>query len=529
MPERAQVSIVDYSGRKCQGDIPTNVTVRQILPYLVRELKLPVEGMGGTPIKYYLMLETNEGTVRLDEEAILAETGVQDGVVLVVLRITSKIQHDEIGNGPNPVTKKEYLPELPDDNHFNEPLDVDQWISPISDKILSKTGGQDSTEKTLSPYKVALPDFAFLDYPVDVALLIYRDSVRYGLDIHAEYQKQRFSIDMSLHDLQALSKEFQQEMQTITRENSDEEPSTVEVVEKNLRPLAEIGHYAFKKIFSDQTAEAAIKSLMILSRYLCFEINTEEFFLPWELLYDVSLEEPLSFENFWGMKYVITRTIVRKDRRSFSPIIRFENAPTVGLLTYRGLPHVTKIEIPFFEELERTCKIKLSKLDSLNPDQKEVDNEYGKLKKFLQEPHNLLHFACHAFYNDKFPASSHILLSEEFSIFLRNMVAYKISINGPPLIIMNACETGNINPLYTSYFAAEFLNYGALGVVATECAVNDAFAADFTQQLYPHLLQGKPLGESLLLTRRFFLEKYQNPSGLLYSMYAPPSTRLLKQ
>ena len=93
---------------------------------------------------------------------------------------------------------------------------------------------------------------------------------------------------------------------------------------------------------------------------------------------------------------------------------------------------------------------------------------------------------------------------------------------------MNACETGNLNPLYTSYFAKAFLKCGARGVVATECAVPDAFAADFAEQLYTHLLAGEPLGESLLAARRYFLENYHNPSGLLYSMYAPPTIRLLQ-
>jgi hypothetical protein len=91
---------------------------------------------------------------------------------------------------------------------------------------------------------------------------------------------------------------------------------------------------------------------------------------------------------------------------------------------------------------------------------------------------------------------------------------------------MNACETGNLNPLYTSYFAKFFLDREARGVVATECTVPDSFAADFTEQLYNHLLVGKTLGESLLATRKHFLDEYHNPSGLLYSMYAPPSTRL---
>ena len=93
---------------------------------------------------------------------------------------------------------------------------------------------------------------------------------------------------------------------------------------------------------------------------------------------------------------------------------------------------------------------------------------------------------------------------------------------------MNACETGNLNPLYTSRFVAAFMRAGALGVVATECALPDIFAARFAKKLYLYLLKGKPLGASLLATRQYFLKKYHNPSGLLYSMYAAPSIKIVR-
>ena len=125
------------------------------------------------------------------------------------------------------------------------------------------------------------------------------------------------------------------------------------------------------------------------------------------------------------------------------------------------------------------------------------------------------------------PAKQYMLLSDEFPISLQDLEVYEITIHGHPLIIMNACETGNLNPLYTSHFVGSFLKYGARGVVATECAVPDSFAADFAHKLYGHLLAGELLGESLLATRRYFLHEYHNPSGLLYSMYAPPSIRLM--
>ena len=108
------------------------------------------------------------------------------------------------------------------------------------------------------------------------------------------------------------------------------------------------------------------------------------------------------------------------------------------------------------------------------------------------------------------------------------MVVYELSIPEHPLVVLNACETSDRNPLYTSNFAAAFLKYGARGVVATECEVPDAFAADFAETLYGYLFKETPLGESLLATRQYFLSENADPSGLVYSMYAPPSIRLIK-
>jgi CHAT domain-containing protein len=168
--------------------------------------------------------------------------------------------------------------------------------------------------------------------------------------------------------------------------------------------------------------------------------------------------------------------------------------------------------------------ISLLQLRALDPEKKR--EEFKEFQRFWGNALNVVHFACHAFYEDGSPEMSHLLLSDEFRISLMDLVNYELTITDHPLIIMNACETGNLNPLYTSYFAEAFLEHGVRGVVATECTVPDAFAADFAEQLYTHLLAGERLGTSLLATRRYFLEKYFNPTSLLYSMYAPQSLRL---
>ncbi len=370
-----------------------------------------------------------------------------------------------------------------------------------------------------------IPPVVFQNYPIDIHIRIYQEGARYGADIFAVGRSQRVPIEMSPQDLVALNRRLQEEMQAVASEMAGEKPTAAEL-EAQLRPLAEVGHYTFKRVFGSPDAWAAIQELLTLSRRVSIQIASEDFFLPWELVYPVSMDKPLSYGHFWGINYIISRIIVQAARPGafVSPVIFVASRPKLGLLTYSGLPGVADKEIPFFEKLADDGMIALFKLRALDSEKKR--EEFKVFRSFWEKALDLVHLACHAFYDDELPNLSYILLSDEFPISLQDIEVYDITLSGHPLIIVNACGTGNLNPLYTSHFAATFLKHGARGVVATECEVPDAFAAEFAKRLYTHLLVGEPLGESLLATRRYFLGKYHNPSGLLYSMYAPPSIRL---
>jgi hypothetical protein len=373
-----------------------------------------------------------------------------------------------------------------------------------------------------------IPSLAFQDYPVDIHLRIYREGARYGLDIFAVGQMQRMPIEMSPQDLERLNKLLQKAIGAVATENAEDWLPTAVELKEQLTPLAEAGYYAFRQVFGHHDALAAVRQLLTLSPNISIQVASEDFFLPWELIYPVNPNKSLSYRHFWGINHIISRIIVQAARPGafVSPVIPVPVRPNLGLLTYCGLPYVVEKEIPFFEKLDEDGKIALFKLRPLDPGKKQ--EEFEEFKRFWNGTLNLAHVACHAFYEYESPSLSRILLSDEFPVTLMDMEVCGITINGHPLVIMNACETGNLNPLYTSYFAAAFLKYGARGVVATECTVPDAFAADFAEKLYTELLTGRTLGESLLATRRYFLSKYHNPSGLLYSMYAPPSIRLAK-
>jgi len=382
------------------------------------------------------------------------------------------------------------------------------------------------TSKT--PYAVSdIPPVDSRNYNVDVQIRIYRDGERFGADIFAEEQVQRVPIEMTVHDVKELNDLLQKSMDDIVWKYGAGEESTSFKDYPPALSIVEAGHFAFMKIFGHSAALDVIKNIMKLSRKITLQIVSEDFFLPWELLYPLSPGNQLSYEHFWGMNFVIARIIPRQRRPEafIHPTIKFSSCPNLGFLADVSMPAVASKEAPFLERLQSSGQIQLSRLQTLDADNKISGIE--EFKDFWNQTFELAHFAGHASYVTDTPSRSYLMISTDFPITLQDFEIYGFEIKGNPLFIMNACETGNLNPLYTSHFATTLLNHGARGVVATEWAIPDSFAADFAEQLYNRLLAGDQLGDSLLAARRHFLSIKHNPLGLLYSMYAQPSTRLV--
>ena len=109
------------------------------------------------------------------------------------------------------------------------------------------------------------------------------------------------------------------------------------------------------------------------------------------------------------------------------------------------------------------------------------------------------------------------------------MIAYDLSLGHNPLVVLNGCGTGNINPLYVSNLVGMFIECGARGVIATECDIPDQMAAKFSEQLYTYLIEGKELGTSLTLTRNDLVKTYNSPFPLVYALYSSPNYRFSKE
>lgn len=381
----------------------------------------------------------------------------------------------------------------------------------------------DLTESTITD----LAPIEYQDYNVDLVIRIFNEGARYSADLLTKDESHRIGIDVSPHDLELLSLQFQEALQPLVNEYADTGPGRDEETERaaRLHTLARRGYYAFSEVFNDDIG--LIKRLLAGDKVRTVQVVSEDFILPWELMYPVSPENP-QIEQFWGMKHKFSRIVVQGSRPGAfaSPSISVDGRPRIGLLADESLPCVLGQDLPLFRQLAKQGQIELQVLRAFNADHRQ--EELKDLRAFLGGDYDIVHFACHAKYNRTTPSASAIVVTNEFPVRVDDLTISEINFRNHPLVILNACEMADMNPLYTASFARAFLKRGARGVVATECSVPDGFAAEFGRELYRRLLPpiAKNLGDALYETRWHFWARGEDPSGLLYSMYAPPSIKL---
>jgi len=360
----------------------------------------------------------------------------------------------------------------------------------------------------------------FDDFPVDIQLIIQSAAGGgyTGTLTACMGKSHRFPLQLTPRDVKAFNTQLQQDIEWVASNFTE-----TGVDNRVLALLAETGNYVFKRIFPEGPARNLIRKALAMAKII--QIWSDGFAIPWELLYD-SNPADVDVKKFWGMKYIVARTLIQDGGAEdiASPVIH-SSRPAVGLVAYNQLKYVAMHEIPVLQKLHRDKRIQLSHLAALDRDEREQGLvDFGR---FLSKNRHLMHFACHAHELDPVD-HSYLCISNEFPISIKDFYVREYIIGGNPFVILNACLTSVINPLYTSYWAAEFLKRGVRGVLATELHIPDQFASAFVTELYAHVLESKTIGEALQATRQHFWLQQQNPLGLAYALYASPSFRIVK-
>ena len=96
-----------------------------------------------------------------------------------------------------------------------------------------------------------------------------------------------------------------------------------------------------------------------------------------------------------------------------------------------------------------------------------------------------------------------------------------------PIVILNACQTGNQNFSLTGIqgWATRFLEAGASVFIGTLWSVNDETAFNFVKEFYNQLASGISLGESVKNARNK-CKKEVDTSWLAYQLYGHPNSKI---
>lgn len=372
-----------------------------------------------------------------------------------------------------------------------------------------------------------LPPLRVFDYSPDITLTIRPHGREYEADIRARDDYfDRFPISMTPSQVGALNTRLRIVLQELVCD-TDELSLPPKKSAQFLQELASVGSLAFKEIFRNRLTEITqlLKSFPT-QQPASLQIVSEDFSIPWELMFEGNSLSGPQIDGFWGTTRLISRIVVYPVRAVSE--MKCDVAPTVGLVADHRLESVSEREIPFFLDLDKRSHIRLRRLRDLRPNVR--DQELRFVSRFFRDNSlNIAHFACHATWSEDDPYSSAIEPPVDFSVSCQDIENMGLSLQGSPLVFLNACETGNVRPEYALFFSKQFLQCGARAVVATHCEVPDRFASAFAERFYRRFLDGEPAGASLLATRRAFAVEDRNPLGLVYGLFGPPNIRLMSR
>lgn len=257
-------------------------------------------------------------------------------------------------------------------------------------------------------------------------------------------------------------------------------------------------------------------------------IKAEGYPLLWEFLYVGSAVGLVDPSLFWGYRHHVTRFLIGSE---YLPI---EIDPVGGFLFCRNhlLGHWAD-EMQALHEIAPHLPLILLDdcLDTLGPDHAEWNLGDRMLYACTTGNYGFVHIASHLYPDPRDQSVLGALLAlsyreQKVEIKLRRLNALREELHFAQnsLVFLNACQTMT-NPEHLSQgesFPRSFLKLGAGAVLATACNIPDQFAAAFARKFYEIFL-GKEIvtaSDALRLARRYFMDKFNNPLGLAYGLYA---------
>jgi hypothetical protein len=347
---------------------------------------------------------------------------------------------------------------------------------------------------------------------------------------------------------------------------------TPRAYQQSMAALASVGRQLYLKLFRprERDSSGAAVAQWIAQGNLKPDSKIQiidqagDFVFPWALIYDRNPWDSKGVvpEGFWGIRYqieLLTERLVER-YREIKPEIETEQV-SIGVGLYDGLPGAAE-QRAFFERLEKVAGLQVKA---------DLFNAAPRLRQALQAAdQHLLYFFCHGF-TERMAADIQIDddLIAGFKVWYKSLpqeqqgqiqdamahddalfdvadswlqltrgtapltmmedtlLAADARFGNGPLVFLNMCESAQVLPSLSDGFIPFFIDYGARGVIGTECPMTSTFANPFGLEFFRRFFQGQAVGKILLDLRRAFLNMgtdqegrpVGNPLGLAYTLY----------
>lgn len=306
--------------------------------------------------------------------------------------------------------------------------------------------------------------------------------------------------------------------------------------------LAEAGSKLFLALFyprppGDPARYAGLRRIgRVLRREMSaktrwLRVTSDSFFAPWSLIYS----DPLALdgadwrpEGFWGYQHLIEHAPPGAGGLGNELEPPDDGPLEVGLQLDRTIDDTLGVPClgPVLELLDGFPKRSLVR---------HLRGTRAELARALREgpaSEQVLFFCCHAEQEGDLTGfridESYLALSD------RPVDAARITPGDltlwmdmkefarRPLVLLNACGSGQLNSIFYAGFGRTFLGLGASSVIGAQTELPAVFAGEFARRFLAAFFAGgldNKVGEVLFRLRRELFDRHHNPLGLIYSLY----------
>jgi len=276
-------------------------------------------------------------------------------------------------------------------------------------------------------------------------------------------------------------------------------------------------------------------------RPLRIVFRVSDIYVPWQLLYPRKTGA-IDVERFWGFRYELgTRQLVDAAQATLLTRMDRPTADQTLFAAYRSdrADEVAARANLFARHVDDLLPKDLDVADSRTEFLERLTHDGYKLRLIIAYGH-----ATSGTVVDSSPGGQPILTGDAGGprfAFAKTEYLEPADIDdytpppddglllaGQPVVLFNACETGGggVRPMNNNGFVGALTRAGARAVIVTETPVWNNFAYHFGQHVFDGLVQGFSVSAALRNARLRHLREWNNPLGLIYTLYGNPAARI---